>query len=180
MVGFGEKACIEINHSCPTPSCIAALALHLIVVATAFNRTTCSLKQLLVACRYRGARINLDEVAIPESVKTIDDYCFDGCLYLTMVNIEYGVKKLGKGCFFQCRNLKEIVLPESITTIGAWCFSSTDLREINLPENLEELGESCFSGLYRLFKITLHEGVTYRENLYISIKAYSFSGRFLQ
>ena len=55
--------------------------------------------------------------AIPDTVKNIQDYAFDGCARLTSVTIPHGVTAISGGMFSDCSSLSVLVIPRSVTSI---------------------------------------------------------------
>lgn len=61
----------------------------------------------------------LVSITIPESVKTIDTYAFDGDTTLTSVHFSKNaeMERIGPETFRDCKNLAEIVMPKSVDVI---------------------------------------------------------------
>lgn len=72
---------------------------------------------------------------IPDGVKTIGDFAFNGCTELIKISIPDGVTSIGELAFCNCANLSSIRIPSSVTNIGycifRWC---NKLSEIIIPE----------------------------------------------
>ncbi len=83
---------------------------------------------------------------IPDGVKTIGDFAFNGCTELIKISIPDGVTSIGELAFCNCANLSSIRIPSSVTNIGycifRWC---NKLSEIIIPEGsktqFEKLGK---------------------------------------
>ncbi len=67
--------------------------------------------------------LNLTDVTIPNTVRTIGGNAFNNCRSLTSINIPEGVVTIGNYAFSSCSKLRSIVLPESVTSIGEGAFS---------------------------------------------------------
>ncbi len=63
------------------------------------------------------------EIAVPESVTTIEDYVFSGCSSLTEISISESVAEIQSYAFQGCSSLMEIAVPESVTIIGRNAFA---------------------------------------------------------
>jgi len=63
---------------------------------------------------------------IPDSVKSIGNYAFSGCLGLTSVNIPNSVTSIGDKAFAGCGKLTNITVPESVESIGYDAFAATN------------------------------------------------------
>ena len=91
-------------------------------------------------------QINLTEVHLPETLKTIGSYCFCDCTSLADINFPSSITKISNYAFYNCFALVNINLPASLTTIGSFAFSNCTAITgiIDLP-NLETLGQDAFS-----------------------------------
>ena len=108
-------------------------------------------------------------ITIPETVKTIGTYAFDGCTHLEKINIPEGVAEIRPYTFHGCERLKSISLPESVKAIGSHAFDGcTKLESVNIPTSIERIEEYTFYGCRALKSIEIPASVT-------SIGAYAFS-----
>lgn len=62
------------------------------------------------------------EFTIPNGVKSIGQWAFEGCDSLTSVIISEGVTEIGMYAFYNCRNLVRLVIPDSVKSIGVAAF----------------------------------------------------------
>ena len=139
--------------------------------------------------------INTDD--IPEEVKDIGDFAFDGCfnglssftiptditsignyafrgtdLTLTsgMANIPSSVINIGQDAFYSCKDISYIEIPDSVTSIGYGAFSDcSNLTSVTIGNNLATIESTLFSGCTRLQTIEIPNSVT-------SIGSSAFSG----
>lgn len=74
-------------------------------------------------------------VFIPKSVSGINNYCFNGCKFLSQIIFEEGsnIDWLGH-CAFAGTGLKKIQIPKSVSKICCLCFQGTSLSEISFEE----------------------------------------------
>ena len=78
-------------------------------------------------------------IAIPNTIKKIDDYAFSGCSSLEEITIPDGVKSIGRYAFKDCKNLVRVKIPKTVENIGKDCFEGcTSLQEIDIPEGTRE------------------------------------------
>ena len=89
----------------------------------------------------------LEEVVIPESVKTCEDYAFYECTSLKRVVLPDGIKAIPSGMFSGCDQLAEINLPDSIQSIGTQAFSSCTKLNLGSLTLKCTLGYKCFYGV---------------------------------
>lgn len=107
---------------------------------------------------------NLQSVALPQSVKCIDDYAFytSG---LQSVTVPANVKRLGVSSFWGCEALESVTLAEGLQEIGNYAFSRcTNLKSIVVPNSVQTLGDEAFWGCSSLQSATIGDGVTYIGN----------------
>ena len=90
--------------------------------------------------------IQLQELKLPTKLKTIGNWAFQDCPYLT-----------GK-----------LELPSGVTSIGNSAFRGTNYTEVTLPRTLQIIGDSAFYNLSFKQKLIIPDGMT-------SIGAYAFS-----
>ncbi len=79
-------------------------------------------------------RNTLQEVKLPESLRTIDDDAFFDCENLQSITIREGVKRIGDCAFGENISLKEIVFTGTPEKIKRSAFTGCDnLRTITIP-----------------------------------------------
>ena len=64
------------------------------------------------------------KVVLPESVVSIESYCFKKCTNLSSINLN-NVEIIGTSAFFACNSLNNIEVSDSIKEIGAMAFNKT-------------------------------------------------------
>ena len=113
----------------------------------------------------------LDTVEISGSVKTIENYAFYNCKDL-YTQIGSGVQTIGNYAFYGCSSLGNQTYPSTLTTIGSYAFSGcTAFTEINIPSNVKAINNGAFSGCSNVKSITLEEGIeTIGSNVFANIK----------
>jgi hypothetical protein len=102
----------------------------------------------------------LTSVTIGNSVTSIGESAFSGCIGLTSVTIGNSVTTIGEYAFYRCTSLTSITIPDSVTSIGYGAFSNcTDLTEITIPDSVTSIGYDAF---YRcnLTSVVIGNGVT--------------------
>jgi len=106
----------------------------------------------------------LTKINIPNNITYIGDYAFSNCHGLESnanIIIPNTITQLGVGVFTNCAKLKSLSLPDSITKIGDEAFyNCTSLIDISLPSNISWIGYRMFSGCKVLSGITLPSNIT--------------------
>ena len=102
----------------------------------------------------------LTNIDLPDSLTSIGRNAFWGCDSLTSINIPNSVTIIGNGAFGGCRFLTSINIPNSVTTIGICAFiSCSSLTNINIPNSVTTIGNSAFMKCESLTYITIPSSV---------------------
>ena len=113
--------------------------------------------------------IGITEITLPESLKNIDNYAFQGCPNLKYIIIPENVNRIGYGVFSNCTNLIEARIYGKIYSLSGHISSEkmgvfancTSLVQIIIPESVTEIEGYALSGCSSLTNITIPDGVTY-------------------
>lgn len=100
-----------------------------------------------------GSIGKLKEITIPSTVTTIGEGALFGCIILEKVIIDGERSIIPDKMFMRCWSLKEIELPDDITSIGSYAFYECyKLKEITIPSKVTFIGDHTFShsGLKRV------------------------------
>jgi hypothetical protein len=62
--------------------------------------------------------------AIPNSINSLGDCCFEKCSSLSSLTIPNSVNSLGYACFYGCSSLVSLIIPNSVVEIGIKCFQN--------------------------------------------------------
>ncbi len=88
----------------------------------------------------------LTNIDLPESLTSIGDYAFFYCDSLTSIIIPNGVTSIGDYAFFYCDSLTSIIIPNGVTSIGDYAFFYCDsLTSIIIPNGVTSIGDHAFS-----------------------------------
>ena len=103
----------------------------------------------------------LNEVNMPETIRTIGDFAFEDCTSLANIELSNSVITIGNSTFKGCTSLSTISVPNSVTSIGDSTFEScTSLANIELSTSLATIGNSAFKGCTSLSTISVPSSVT--------------------
>lgn len=105
--------------------------------------------------------ISLTNVEIPESVTSIDWGAFVNCKSLKNIKIPENVISIENSAFDRCINLTDIKLPTKLKSIGDWAFTiCTSLTNIKIPTSVTNIGDGAFDSCVSLTNIEIPENVT--------------------
>ena len=108
-----------------------------------------------------GCVTTATSVAIPNSVTTIGDHAFDGCIGLTSVTIPNSVTSIGDGAFYDCNSLASVIIPNSVTSIGDGAFyDCNSLASVIISNSVTSIGKYAFSNCSGLTNVTIPNSVT--------------------
>lgn len=123
------------------------------------NTTFCSIDGILFSkdktkiCNYPKAKTNTT-YSIPNTVKVLGSYSFEGNKYLQNVTIPNSVTTLDYGVFYKATALTSIVLPSSITKMDFSCFEmATGLKNVVINTQTSSIPFSCFKGCTNLVNV---------------------------
>lgn len=100
---------------------------------------------------------NIQEVLLPEEVKSIGKSTFYKCSSLTRISAP-GIERVYSGAFTSCSKLETVDMPK-ITYIGATAFMRTSLKTVNFPK-LTEIDGQAFWFCEELTEVNLPELLT--------------------
>lgn len=80
--------------------------------------------------KFAFAKSRIANVSLPNSLIYIDDFAFDGCESLELINIPESVTYIGESAFRGCVGLKGIKIPKNVLHIGATPFSNISLQNV--------------------------------------------------
>ena len=116
---------------------------------------------------------NLQSINIPNSVKTIGSYAFEGCSLKT-VTIPEGVTSIGNFAFSECGSLISVIIPKSMSIISKGAFENCiALTSITIPGSVYMIEEYAFWNCKSLTSVIIPDWVT-------QICSYAFEGSGLE
>lgn len=109
---------------------------------------------------FRGC-INLTTIRIPEKVKSLSNYTFYSCSNLVSIDFTEGLTSIGYECFYNCYSLEKLVLPQSLVNmdpeIFIYCYK---LKSVNIPPKVKTLNYNTFYNCTSLESVTFSDGLT--------------------
>ena len=110
---------------------------------------------------YTFAGMNLTNITIPDTIKTIGDGAFLNCKSLTSVTIPDSVTSIGKNAFGNCTSVTSVVVGSGVTSIGSTAFRACT-GELTVNSNIIPTNNSINGAFYysAFTKVTLGENVT--------------------
>lgn len=116
--------------------------------------------QTLGSNAFAGTAIT--EIAVPQTIKALENNVFSGCQQLQKVTLPPTLRTIGSSTFQNCTTLSEIVVPEAVTSIDNSAFNGCiALSSITLPETLTKIGSYAFSGCSALTELTIPSSVEF-------------------
>ena len=98
------------------------------------------------------------EQVFPETIKTIEPYCFYCSSRIQLVNLSLTkVTIIPVSAFCSCQQLKTIVLPPHLVEIQQNAFRNSGITSINIPDTLETIGGGALSECSLLANISLEK-----------------------
>ena len=103
---------------------------------------------------------SVKRVILGNSVVSIGEEAFDGCISLTSIHISEGVTTIGESAFYECTSLTSVYIPESVTSIEGAFYGCSSLTSVYIPEGVTSIGNGVFYGCTSLTSVHIPERVT--------------------
>jgi len=101
-----------------------------------------------------------NNINLPSSLTSINDYAFYHCDSLTSVSIPASVMRIGIGAFM-CSGLISISIPSSIVVISETTFNQCkNLISISIPSSVSTIGKGAFQWCNKIISVTIPSSVT--------------------
>ena len=112
---------------------------------------------------YNCSYPNLETVQLPESLITIGEYAFRGCVSLQELNLPKRLTTIGAYAFSGCINISNhLELPKGLKELGSYAFANcvnSVYNKIIIPQGITTMPTGLFSGCNELTKLILPKGI---------------------
>lgn len=88
--------------------------------------------------------MNLNEISLPSTLKTIRGKSFLNCSSLTTAMLPEGLENIEVDAFAGCTNLSVLSLPSTLKTIGGDAFQSTSITSVIIPSSVKSIAGNPF------------------------------------
>lgn len=102
--------------------------------------------------------ISLEKISLPKNVKYLSEKTF-AVTGLKEIELNEGLKHLGKSCFSGTKFLEKIVIPSTLEVIPERCFFMSGLMTLECKEGLKEIKESAFASCPTLYNVSLPQSL---------------------
>lgn len=101
---------------------------------------------------------SVTEIILPDTIKFINEFAFDSCIYLKQINIPDNLKYIGLSAFGCCDSLKEITINSPQLNISPYAFFNChNLSDITL--NVKSVDENAFKNCISLKNVTFKDNI---------------------
>ena len=94
---------------------------------------------------------------------------FDGCDYLSEVEIPKSVTVIGRKVFKDCKNLTNIEIPDSVREIEYRAFLGSGLTEVKIPKSVKKIEVRAFLKCINLKKALVPQSTVQEESEYLKV-----------
>ncbi len=106
----------------------------------------------------------LKQIKIPESVVTIGDYAFHGCVRLSRIEFSTGLRRIGSYAVGSKYILK-LNLPEGVVEIDDWAFYNCEyLEKVSIPNSIQSIGRNVFASTPGSMQYNWYRGESFLGN----------------
>ncbi len=121
--------------------------------------------RLVVPSSYFGKKVTavgkitsttVREILLPQTVTSLDNGAFEGCVALERINIPTGVEALPQNLFKGCEALTAVIIPQKVTTIGKDAFAGCSaITAMMIPAGVTSVGAGAFRDMKALVAFTV-------------------------
>lgn len=100
---------------------------------------------------------NINTVTFPNTVTSIGSYAFYSCDDLTTIKFGENIETIEQAAFCRCDKLDNVEIPNSVTTIGVGAFSASGIEALSIGRNVKSIGLRAFNNTKLLTVVSLIE-----------------------
>ena len=109
--------------------------------------------------------VEVTDLAIPNTIVTLNNYVFCNCEGLSSVTIPQSVRIINGNAFMDCKRLANVDIAPSVTVIGSQAFyGCTDLSSITVPRSVNIIESEAFNCCPGLTEIIVENGNAYYDS----------------
>lgn len=109
---------------------------------------------------YGGSNLNWIEMDFHSNKNVQIDFAYKKAI-CGMLEVPYGISKLGIGSFSGLKDLTKVRIPNTVQSIGNFAFyNCSGLIDVNIPSSVKTIGISAFNGCVNLNNIDMAFGLT--------------------
>lgn len=91
-------------------------------------------------------RVDIKSVEVEDGIKTIGRDSFAECVNMTALKLPKSVRVIDVGAFAVCSKLERVEIPEGVERIGDWSFSDCwQLKEVTIPASVKRIDAGAFA-----------------------------------
>ena len=123
------------------------------------------------------AYTGITEARLPDGIKYIRAYTFEGCASLTSVKLPSSLYTISESAF-EGAGLLKIDVPSGVYAIGERAFYGSALTEASIPSSVTSMGKDAFAECNSLCSISMPISESFYNNSGEGIAARAFGGSF--
>ena len=101
------------------------------------------------------------EISLPYGLRKVRRYAFSNCKNLVSIAIPTTVESIGDSAFRGCSSLAYVTIPDSVESIGDNAFRDCNsIDSISIPDRVVSIGEAAFKDCTALTSVTIGNSVT--------------------
>ncbi len=170
---YAFQDCVDFT-SITIPDSVTSISNHAFYACTGLANITVDINNASYANDEYGVLFNKDKTTlmqypdgnprtsytISDSVTSINDYAFNGCVALANVIIPDSVTSIGVCAFYSCEALESVIIGNGVTSIGNYAFSQCEkLSDVTIGNGVTSIGSYAFEDCYKMKDITLPDGL---------------------
>ena len=115
------------------------------------------------------------DLVVPNSIVSINNDAFNGCISLISVSFPHAIKEIGKYAFSSCNKLKKVLISDlkkwysirfgniesnPLSFAHRLFVNGLEVQSLDIPNNITKIKPFIFAGMYNLKDIKMHNKLT--------------------